>query len=281
MRGKHKKIFAICVLTVAVSYAIASIAEKVYHKLSPSHVMSEITPSIPFGVSNFGIPVEEYKQVVAQVDSETTSLEIRRGCSWGNPGRNAYKGTIEQALIASRLPEAVQKEFLEKIVTGKASDRLEISNEMIRSVHSDNIYSTHGIKMTFGNTMCIDSKVNFIPGHVERADLYEVTDSGGITHSIMIPYVCGNISVLGVRAEADDALPVDSPAAMSITRQTKTTVQGVPMARSSTKLPVVGKGAVPITTQPYIFIEGVVPEPSTILLFTLGIPLIFRLRKRD
>jgi hypothetical protein len=50
--------------------------------------------------------------------------------------------------------------------------------------------------MTYGKTLCLNSRVHFVPGHVERADLYEVTDTRAVTYSVMVPYVCGNISVL-------------------------------------------------------------------------------------
>jgi hypothetical protein len=45
--------------------------------------------------------------------------------------------------------------------------------------------------------------VNFPAGHVEYAALYEAEDRRGKTYSVMVPYVCNNVSVLGVRAERE------------------------------------------------------------------------------
>ena len=47
--------------------------------------------------------------------------------------------------------------------------------------------------------------MNFALGHVEAADLYEVRDNKGRRHAVMVPDVCGNVSVLAETADADDS----------------------------------------------------------------------------
>jgi hypothetical protein len=71
-------------------------------------------------------------------------------------------------------------------------------------VHDAREFDPKRVAMTFGRTLCVNTRVNFQPGHVERADLFEATDSLGNNYSVMVPYVCGNVSVLGERAERDD-----------------------------------------------------------------------------
>jgi hypothetical protein len=66
--------------------------------------------------------------------------------------------------------------------------------------------------------MCLDSAVNFAPGHVEYADLFVATDDQGQTHYVMIPDVCGNVSVLKL-LEPTALRPGDTPV-----------VAGVPVA---------------------------------------------------
>ncbi len=128
-------------------------------------------------------------------------LQIRQDCAWGDPGRNPYRGTIEEALEGARLPAEVVERLAGMIRAGQATDRLEITNASIRTVHQYREYNPRSIAMTFGKTLCVNTRVNFKPDHMERADLYEVADASGATYSVMVPYVCGNVSVLSDREE--------------------------------------------------------------------------------
>jgi hypothetical protein len=133
-------------------------------------------------------------------------LDMRSGCAWGVPGRNPYKGTVEQALLHARLPPEVVAEVSRKVRVREVSDRLEIRTGSIRGVQHGREFDPQQVAMSFGRTLCLNSRVNFAPGHVERADLYEVKDARGRQHAVMVPDVCGNVSVLGERGERRRAL---------------------------------------------------------------------------
>lgn len=131
---------------------------------------------------------------------------MRRGCAWGQPGRNPYVGTVEQALLHARLPTEVVTEVSRKVRAREVSDRLEIRTGSIQGVKHGRDFDPQRVAMSFGRTLCLNSRVNFAPGHVEGADLYEAKDSRGRLHAVMVPDVCGNVSVLGERGERRRAL---------------------------------------------------------------------------
>jgi hypothetical protein len=203
---------------------------------------------------------------------DAAPLALRQDCAWGDPGRDPYRGTVEEALQRAKLPPEVVREIARKVQAGEANDRLEITTASIRAVHDPREFDPKSVAMTFGRTLCVNTRVNFQPGHVERADLFEAADKAGNTYSIMVPYVCGNVSVLGERAERGDAAPSLTlgpdgrpvmkmgnrilPAALVGTR-TSTTVPG-----SGTRL--VGPQA---QNQP----SGTVPEPGTLASLLIGL----------
>ena len=133
-------------------------------------------------------------------------LDMRRGCAWGQPGRNPYRGTVEQALLHARLPPEVVKEVGRKVRTREVSDRLEIRTGRIHGVSHGREFDPQRVALSFGKSLCLNSRVNFKAGHVEGADLYEATDARGHRHAVMVPDVCGNVSVLGARGERRRAL---------------------------------------------------------------------------
>lgn len=137
-----------------------------------------------------------------QLPAATASgLALRRQCAWGDPGRNPYRGTVEEALRAARLPEDVVKQIAEAVAAGRHADRLTIGNSGIRADRGGQIFDQRSFAMTYGRTLCLSTRVNFKIGHVERASLYAATDSRGKLHSVMVPDVCGNVSVLGSDVE--------------------------------------------------------------------------------
>ncbi len=128
-------------------------------------------------------------------------LTLRRGCAWGVPGRTPYQGNVAQALLAARVPESAVRKFEAMVEKKLVSDQVEISRAGITTVSGRRSFDGQSFDMAFGNTMCFNTRVNFKPGHVERADLYEATDADGKRYVVMVPYVCGNVSVLGDFAE--------------------------------------------------------------------------------
>jgi hypothetical protein len=177
----------------------------------------------PSGVSQDGVPLEgetlqlvkapgamrltmadalaREREAAPAVDAEP--LKLRRGCAWGTPGRDPYRGTTEQALQAAGLPPEVVSEVAALRLARQPTDHLEIRNESIRALADGRTFDPRSVALTFGHTLCLNSRVNFPRGHVEKAELYEVRDARGRWHSIMVPEVCGNVSVLGARARRD------------------------------------------------------------------------------
>jgi hypothetical protein len=161
---------------------------------------------VPRGVSHDGDPPALKRRVSMAIrnvvaPSNPPRLAVRRGCAWGQPGRNPYQGTAVQALMAAGLPPESVGLLAEKIRTRAMTDMVMISSEGIRTADGSRVFKPQDIAMTFGQTMCVGARVNFVAGHEERADLYEIDDPEGGKISVMVPHVCGNVSVLGARGE--------------------------------------------------------------------------------
>jgi hypothetical protein len=144
--------------------------------------------------------------VVAAAGAAPPRLAMRRHCAWGTPGANPYRGSVEQALRAARLPEAVVQRVAHEVREGRPTERLTLARGEIRALDSGRRFDPGRIALTFGTTLCLDSAINFRPGHTEGADLYSVVDDEGAEYHVMVPEVCGNVSVLGETAEGDPRL---------------------------------------------------------------------------
>jgi hypothetical protein len=136
-----------------------------------------------------------------RIENNTTPLQLRRNCLWGVPGRTPYRGTVEQALTAAHLPPDVVRRIADMVRAGASDERVEITRTGIRSTDGRRAFSPQIPAMGFGDTMCFDTVVNFQAGHVEYAALYEAEDRKGRTYSVMVPFVCRNVSVLGARGD--------------------------------------------------------------------------------
>lgn len=139
-----------------------------------------------------------------RVAANPSPLTLLRHCAWGVPGGNRYRGTVEQALSAARLPPEIVRQISMMAERGWTRGRVEISRAGIRSVDGRRHFGQRALAMGFGRSLCFDMRVNFTPGHVEYADLYEADDAGGRTHTVMVPDVCQNVAVLGERAEREE-----------------------------------------------------------------------------
>jgi len=135
------------------------------------------------------------------VPGRAKPLERRAGCLWGVPGRNPYKGTVRQVLTGAKVPQEVVGKIDAMVVGGRKTGRVEITSKGIWTEDGRRHFDSNVVAMGFGNTLCFNTKVNFRAAHVEKADLYETTDSTGAKYSVMVPYVCGNVAVLAERAE--------------------------------------------------------------------------------
>ena len=162
-----------------------------------------------------GHPLYGGEVVTAGYESppEEQALSLRQGCAWGQPGRNPYKGTVEQALTAARLPPEAVVQLAARIRAHQPLDRVEISRQGIRGERSGLNFSPRGLAMSFGHTMCLNSRVNFVQGHVEKADLYQVSGVDGRPVSVMVPDVCGNVTVLAGNGERKRGLQLVADAA--------------------------------------------------------------------
>jgi hypothetical protein len=172
-------------------------------------------PLLP-GEYHDGVEIAEQHpllQAAAPAVAGVQRLALRQGCAWGLPGRNPYRGTVEQALVTAKLPAEVIERIAHKVKAGQVDDRLTIDNAAIRTQRGQRDFEPGNVAMTYGKTLCVNTRVNFRPGHVERASLYEAADKGGRLYAVMVPDVCGNVSVLGARMERKrrggaDVLPV-------------------------------------------------------------------------
>lgn len=152
----------------------------------------------PAGADFPGVPLPgEDERVV----SNPSPLQLRHSCAWGVPGGNPYRGTVAQALASARLPPEVVRKIADMAERGWVHDQVEISREGIRTVNGQRRFGADVRAMAFGDTLCFNTRVNFAPGHVEYAALYEAEDAAGKRYTVMVPYVCQNVSVLGEREE--------------------------------------------------------------------------------
>ncbi len=146
-------------------------------------------------------------------------LDLRASCVWGRPGRDPYRGSVAEALRAARLPEPVRARLEARIAARDRDGRLAIGRDAIRDVLGGRSFAPVGFAMTYGRTLCLETRVNFPVGHEEPADLYEVHDDRGRRYSVMVPEVCGNVSFIA--ATARDGGPAREMAADTLPAQLK------------------------------------------------------------
>lgn len=166
-------------------------------------------------------PGQDYAGVqLPETDKRTLNnpspLHLRRGCAWGVPGGNPYRGTVQQALTAAQLPAEVVRQISDMAARGWTYGQVEISRTGIRTLDGRREFGTYARAMAFGDNLCFSTRVNFPEGHREYAALYQASDDRGQTYTVMIPYVCQNVSVLGEREEIGDHEDVSEPGTLSL-----------------------------------------------------------------
>lgn len=141
------------------------------------------------------------------VEDAGAVLRVRRHCAWGLPGRNPYRGSAVQALQTATLSPTVVKKIAADIYAGRHVDRVTIRNDGIQAHGTGREFDQKRVAMTYGMTLCVDTRVNFKGNHKEEGDLYEAMDDDGQMYAVMVPDVCGNVAVLGERYAQPDAIP--------------------------------------------------------------------------
>lgn len=169
--------------------------------LGGAEQMSQATPA---GRDFDGEPLPAQDE---RVTRNRTPLTLRNSCSWGVPGSNKYRGTVEQALVAARLPPEVVKQISTLAERGWSTEQVEISRAGIRTVNRRQEWGSQMLAMAFGTTLCFNTRVNFVPGHVEYGNLYTAADSRGRNYTVIVPDICQNVAVLGERAETTEGPP--------------------------------------------------------------------------
>lgn len=154
----------------------------------------------PAETANAATPVSGHRP--EKPAPQVAGLSLRIGCAWGEPGRNPYRGTPEQVLAALRLPPGLVQVAAQRIRAGDRTDRATITSSGIRRHNADVEYDAQRLALSFGRSLCLDSRVNFPPGHREEADLYEVATEDGRQVTVLVPDVCGNVSVLSVDGQS-------------------------------------------------------------------------------
>ncbi|MBL8349196.1 MAG: hypothetical protein JNL87_02685 [Burkholderiaceae bacterium] len=201
-----RRIAAAATALVAIAVPLLVVALVALGALAGPRAAAAVAP----GVSHDGLPLphEARRPMADDVDPPLAAaapaatgasgrpLSLRRACAWGQPGRNPYQGSTEQALTAAGLPPETVQEIAALRRAGRVAGRLEIRTGSIRVLDDGRRFDPGAVALSFGRTMCLQSRVNFAAGHAEAADLYEAFDHQGRRHSVMVPDVCGNVSVL-------------------------------------------------------------------------------------
>jgi hypothetical protein len=160
--------------------------------------------ALPPGEYHDGDPLPPVHPLVQPAARARSPLDLRGACVWGRPGRNPYRGSVAEALRAAGLPVAVQAALVAKVAARQRDGRLRIANDGIHEEAGARVFAARGFAMTYGHTLCLETRVNFAPGHSEPADLYEASDTTGRRYSMMLPDVCGNVSLI---SEGGGTLP--------------------------------------------------------------------------
>ena len=218
-RRLRRALRAVAVPLAVVASLSAGLAVAAWHGLPPKPELPD-TQTLALGDHTDGLPLPPTHPLLLHVQKATVApasasrtaanpssaeafassgplLSLRRGCVWGKPGRNPYRGTVEQALNMAALPAEVVREIARQVQAGTPVDQLEISTAAIRATASGRQFNPANVAMTYGTTLCLGTRVNFPAGHTEAAALYEAADHAGRIYAIMVPKVCGNVSVLG------------------------------------------------------------------------------------
>lgn len=188
-----------------LSISVGAAAGAAWHQASlPTLVQQRAT--LPPGEYHDGDPLPVAHILTLPAARANAPLDLRGACVWGRPGRDPYRGSVAEALRTAQLPAAVQAKLIAKVAANQPDARLIIANDGIRSETGTRRFSAESFAMTYGRTMCLEARVNFPTGHTEPASLYEVQVESGRRYSLMIPDVCGNVSIIADASSSSDEL---------------------------------------------------------------------------
>lgn len=216
-------------------------------------------------------------------------------CSWDNPGANRYIGSVPEAIRNySDIPKDIREKLYNRLKKHDFDDLANITKDYIAGKHEyQNLRDMH-----FGkNQVC--TIVSRDKWKQESKELGLVYCEG--EYCIIVPTVCGNISRVSKiepsksstnlsYAKEDNELVLDPPSAgqdliLNPTKaiEPKSFNDGVksfsddfitkPLAMIGKANPIIPPVGIPILP----LIPGI-PEPSSYLLFFLGIPLLWLLK---
>lgn len=190
--GMLTTLFAVLLVQV---YLVIEHAQPV--PIAPESWQLEPLP-VAAGVSQDGKPLEPDD---VRLRTRITSAELRRGCIWGGPGQLPYQGSLRDALAAAGLPQPLVDKFAAMRDGALVGDRLEISTAGIRSATHRRHFGYTMKSMAVDRAVCFNTRVNFVPGVVAAAELYELVDGDGERHVIMVVPEGGNVAVLDEHTE--------------------------------------------------------------------------------
>ena len=181
----------------ALAWAAIGVAWERQHPPAPA----DLRAALPAGEYHDGDPLPQVHPLAQARARSQSPLDLRATCVWGRPGRDPYRGSVAEALAAARVPADARAELLARHAERRHDGRLLITREGIVDTAGGRRFEARGFAMTYGRTLCLDTRVNFVPGHAEPADLYEATDSSGRRWSMMVPDVCGNVSLISAAGQ--------------------------------------------------------------------------------
>lgn len=201
---RHQRAWVLPLALLAlVTLAAAALLQQLMQQRDP--------PRVPLGESHYGVPLlaahplqVRFVQTLAALPEGSTEhgLTLREHCAWGKPGGNPYQGSVEQALQAAALPSEVVAAVAQQVREQRPVEALVIGNDGIRASRSGRVFDATRFAMTYGRTLCLNTRVNFAPGHTEPAALYEASGHDGRRYAVMVPEVCGNVSVIAQGRDA-------------------------------------------------------------------------------
>lgn len=205
-RVAARRIVPVAILLVAVAYGFMAKDPKQAERQAWEAVHRRerapcgALPPIAMGESFDGAPLPDDD---ARRPAKPAQLVLRRACAWGVPGRDPQgdRGAgAERGQVARTASAQVRRADRDEAGQRPGVDH----RDGITSLKTGRPIEHKSMDMAFGNTMCFNTRVNFKPGHVELADLYQTVDEDGKVHTVMVPYACGNVTVLGDRDDRDN-----------------------------------------------------------------------------